>query len=129
LSIDPNCSLIDSTARAREFPALWRHPPRKPRREFGRVAASASASSQSMLGASPASGSGAVTAIAGSHITAVVDQDLLGSLQHGLFDKDPVSVTPSHVFGILDQRGTPIWEATSLPNCIGHRHISRESNA
>jgi hypothetical protein len=69
-----------------------------------------------------------VTAIAGDHITAVFDQDLLGSFRYGVFDKYPVTVTPSHVFRILDRRGTPIWEARRLPSCIAHRHISRESN-
>ena len=101
--------LIDSAQRLKDHPDTWAHPDHEALKRiesgyFVKVGVTHPELSGERFW-------GRVKERMGPDIVIQVDQDMLHSSEHGLFDKDILVVQEQNVFGIADARGVTVWEA------------------
>jgi|SRR5581483_9122969 len=101
--------LIDSAQRAKEHSNSWAHPHQEALNQiepgyFVKVGVTHPELSGERFW-------GIVKQRKGRNLVIQVDQDLIYTAQHGIRDRDFLSVCEENVFGITDSRGNSIWEA------------------
>jgi len=102
-------TLIDSARRSKDHPDTWAHPDQGALDEiqpgyFVKVGLTHT----ELIGERFW---GRVRGRSGANIEIEVDQDMRYSDQHGVSDQDVMVVQEQNVFGIVNSRGEPVWEA------------------